>query len=151
MITNIIRIIFNLFNFARPRFAELQYTDVVIRNKAYFLVSWRIERGYKLAIKSLRYRSFKRSGSAYIAVPDNVEILELVISNLWRASSQSITLVRDAIPDQVDFFPETNFKDWTTVRMYAPAIHTVFKNPQPRQIRLSYPSFATQVNNLNNP
>jgi hypothetical protein len=144
MIKNIISVIFNLFNFDRPRFAQLRYTDVVINNKAYFLVSWKIEGGYKFKIKSLNYRSYKSSGSAYIAIPDDINAIELVISNLWKSDTKKIALLRQSISSQLDFFPVKQFKELTTRSIYMPQLSVPINN-------LQIPVFAIHTKNLTKP
>jgi hypothetical protein len=149
MIKNIISVIFNLFNFRKPRFAQLRYTDVVIDDRAFFLITWQLEAGYKLKIKSLNYRSYKSSGSAYIAIPADVDHIELVTSNVWKYATKQITLVRQPILSQVDFFPVKQFEALAA----APQISLVLKTPRLRrpESNLQVPVFAIHTKNLTQP
>jgi hypothetical protein len=150
MIKKAILVILNLFNFHKPSFVVLEYADFVISNKAFFLVSWKIERGYKLSIPGLHFSTYKSSGSAYIAVPDHIDQLELVISNFWKSGRKNIALISQTIHSQVDFFPVKQFEELTAASMYMPQINPDLKTPQPGKkiTDLHLPSFSIQTINL---
>lgn len=150
MIRKVVLSISNLFNFDKPRFTELHYADFVISNKAFFLVSWKIERGYQLSILDLHFSTYKACGSAYIAIPDQLERLELVISNLWRSERKNISLIRQTISSQVDFFPVKQFEELTAGSVYMPQIMPNLKTPRPASkiTHLQIPHFLIQTQNL---
>lgn len=150
MIKKLVLIISNLFNFDKPRFTELQYANFVISNKAFFLVSWKIDRGYKLSILGLHFSTYKAAGSAYIAIPDQLERLELIVSNMWSSERKNITLIRQTISSQIDFFPVKQFKELTARSIYMPPIKPDLKTPQPGKkiTDIQLPSFSIQTVNL---
>lgn len=150
MIKNIISVIFNLFNFDKPRFARLHYADMVISGKAYFLMSWELEGGYKLKIKNLNFCTYKRSGSAYVAIPSDTDHLELVVANVWKSTALKIELQKESIESQIDFAPVKQFEELTARSVYAPQIGLVLKAPEPNGNinKLQIPVFTIQIKNL---
>lgn len=150
MIKNIIPIISNLFNFRQPGFVRLSYTDIIISDKAYFLMSWELDQGNKLQIKSLNYCTYKHSGSAYIAIPAGVDRIELVIANVWRSTMKEVILLRESMETQVDFFPIPLYEAVTARSIYMPQISHTLKTPQPSDIinKLQIPVFAIHTKNL---
>jgi hypothetical protein len=151
MIKKTVLIISNLFNFDKPGFSQLRYADVVIDHKAFFLISWRIENGYKLKIKGLNYRSYHAGGSAYIAIPDETDHVELVIYNFWKSYRKKIILIRETINSQIDFFPKKQFEELSSRSMYVPSIAPVLPTPQLKGpvSRIKTPSFMITIKNLN--
>ncbi|WP_448698117.1 hypothetical protein ACFGVR_14950 [Mucilaginibacter sp. AW1-3] len=100
-------------NFRKPRFLALRYTVIVIDGRAFFLLSWRVADTHKLTIKALGYQTRKRAGSAYIAVPDTIGQLEIVIRNCWGSDRRQVRLIREAVTGQMDFLPVKQFDDFT--------------------------------------
>jgi hypothetical protein len=143
----------NPFNFDLPRFAQLRYTDLVIGDQAYFLLTWELERGDRLRIKCLNYRSSKSRGSAYIVIPEGVDSVELVISSLWKSVSKNIPLLREPIAAQVDFFPVLQLEELTARSVYSPQPNLLLKTPQPGATinKLQVPAFAIHTKNINQP
>jgi hypothetical protein len=151
MIKTFILTLLNLFNFKKPRFSVLRYADVVIEGKAFFLVSWRIENGYRFSIKVLHYRTHKAAGSAYIAVPDDVLQVELVAANFWRMERRDIRLLRETIAAQVDFYPARQFDDLTLENILIPKQKQSFQKLQisPKLALPRLPIFNFSTRNLN--
>ena len=139
MIKNLISIVSHFFNFRKLRFADLRYADFVIEGKAFFIVSWRIENGYRLDIKALHYRTYTAAGSAYVAVPEGVVEVELVASNFWYSKRRVAKLIRERIASQTDFFPVKRFEDMTV-----PQLKLSLSMPVPRP-----PAFPILIQNLN--
>ena len=129
MIKNIINIIFNLFDFKKPAFAYLNYIDLVINNKAYFLLTWRLENAFKLEIKNLKFVTLKKGGSAYILIPNEIEFIELFISNVWISEKKLIKLIRTTISEQIDFIPKRQFTELSPNSLYNPQLNLVLKKP----------------------
>jgi hypothetical protein len=150
MIKNLVLIISYFFRFRKPRFTQLYYADFVIDGNASFLVSWEIKNGYRLKIKALHYRTYKASGSAYIHVPDNVEHIELVIANFWRSECRQISLIREVISSQVDFFPVKQYEELTSKAVYTPQLKLALKTPQVHDwaIIQHIPAFTIKTENL---
>jgi hypothetical protein len=146
-----ILILLNLLNFARPRLVQLDYARFVIDHKAFFLISWEIKKGYRLKIKKLNYQTFISSGSAYIAIPESIDHLDLVISNLWRSYRVPVTLIRQTVSAQVDFFPVKQFAEITKRSIYSPQIKLLAIQPKltAKITRLRSPEPIINNQNLN--
>jgi hypothetical protein len=151
MIKNTVLIISNFFNFYSPRFEQLHCADFIIDDNAFFLVSWKIEKGYRLEIEALNYRTCKAAGSAYIAIPDHINQVELIIANLWKSERKKIILLRETISTQVAFFPLKKPDELTSRSVYAPAIHLSLKQPMLSDAihNIQTPAFTINIQNLN--
>jgi hypothetical protein len=93
----------NVFNLKTPIFSSLEYTNYIIQGKSYFIFSWTLKNAYNLKIKTVNYKSFLKSGSAYIAVKDNNDQIEIVISGSWKRQKHLIKLKQIVIDDTIDF------------------------------------------------
>lgn len=113
IIIYLIAILKNLFKFSKPEFVSIDYVDYVIDSNAYFLLSWNIKNTVALKIKPTSYTSFKKSASAYIAIPEGINYLEIVISNIWSSKKQIVLLKRLQIASQIDFNITTDFSQAT--------------------------------------
>jgi hypothetical protein len=120
MIKQITRLIGNLFTIRRPRFTLLAYEDLVIGEKAYFLVSWQHRNAYRLRVKNAGFRSYQSSGSAFILIPVHLQEIIITISSLWRRKKVTVRLVRSAINTQTEFFPVKSDSDLQPVSLYRP-------------------------------
>ncbi|NRF37754.1 hypothetical protein [Pedobacter foliorum] len=93
----------NSFVFQKPRFLDLEYVDYVIGSKPFFLISWNIRYAYKVRVKNTKFSSLETHSSAYIAIPVETDVLEVIISNSWRSERQFIKLTRVVISDKIEF------------------------------------------------
>jgi hypothetical protein len=143
----------NSFVFQKPRFLDLEYVDYIIGDKPYFLISWNIKYAYKIKVKNTKFSSLKKHSSAYIAIPSEIDILEVSISNCWRSERQFITLKRVLISDKIEFNiePTGDLKKRTEVmipslitsskKVTINALNARIKNltSEPKIINLKYP------------
>lgn len=93
----------NIFVFGKPIFSQLDYADYIIQSKGYFVFTWKIKNAYRLKIKSIGFKSVLKSGSAYIALHENDNQLEIIISGVWRSKNYLINLKRISINNSIDF------------------------------------------------
>ncbi|GGI23269.1 hypothetical protein [Pedobacter mendelii] len=93
----------NIFTVKLPNLAKLDYADYIIEDKSYLIFSWSMENAHWLKIKSLKYKSFLKSGSAYIAINGNVDQLEIIISNSWRSRKYLLKLHQVSINEPIEF------------------------------------------------
>lgn len=98
-----------IFNFKTPHFLDIHYVDYMIENKSYFLFSWKYRNAFKLSIKKLDYSTSKSRGSGYIIVPENVNNIEIIISNTWKKTTFQISFSKTKITSQIDFNPQIKF------------------------------------------
>jgi len=93
----------NILTLRGPSLTKLDYEDYIIEDKGYFIFSWALENAHCLKIKSLKYKSFLRSGSAYIAINGHLNQLEIIISNSWRSSKYLLKLHQITIEEPIVF------------------------------------------------
>lgn len=93
----------NIFIVGLPDFYHFEYADYIIVDKSYFIFNWSLKNAYRLKIKSSKYKSFLKAGSAYIAVDSNIEQLELVIAGSWRRKKYLLKLNRINLNTTIDF------------------------------------------------
>ncbi|KQR72331.1 hypothetical protein [Pedobacter sp. Leaf176] len=93
----------NIFIVGGPNFYHFEYADYIIVDKSYFIFNWSLKNAYRLKIKSSKYKSFLKAGSAYIAVDSNIEQLELVIAGSWRSKKHILKLNRISLNTTIDF------------------------------------------------
>lgn len=93
----------NIFSVGLPNLTKLDYADYIIEDKSYLIFSWGMENAHWLKIKSLKYKSFLKAGSAYIAINGNVDQLEITISNSWRSRKYLLKLHQVSIDKPIEF------------------------------------------------
>ena len=93
----------NVFNFKSPIFSHLDYTNYIIEGKSYLVFSWQTKNAFRLKIKGLRFKSILKSGSAYLALPDNDEPVEVIVYSSWRSQKYIVKLKRIVIDDTIEF------------------------------------------------
>jgi hypothetical protein len=114
--------IFNLFTFSKPFFVSLEYVDVVVNQKAIFLLSWEIKKAHSIHIPELKFQSFQKHASAYLSVPEEISYITLKISNSWRSKIKTIKLQRTEMNDQMDFNIKPNFKEFNKRSISIPSL-----------------------------
>ncbi|WP_199140013.1 hypothetical protein [Pedobacter sp. ASV12] len=95
--------LFNSLTFSKPTFLNLEYVDFVVDGNAVFLLSWQLEKAYRLTIPELGFHSFKKQATAYVAVSDLAEHLTIKISNTWWSCSETVKLLKTVMPAQPDY------------------------------------------------
>jgi hypothetical protein len=93
----------NVFNFKNPIFSSLDYATYIVEGKSYLVFSWQMHNAFRLRIKRIRFKSILKSGSAYVALADSNDEIEIVVSNLWRAHKYLINLKRIVIDETIEF------------------------------------------------
>lgn len=141
----------HLFRFRPPQIQELHYIDYIISNKSYFLISWKTRFAYKLSINSFYSINYRGSGSIYTLLPDGIENLEIVFSNLWFNKRINIQLKHVEVDIPFEFELSSNFKEWRSVN-----IHLLKPNipKAPPQVNCPQPKFQISkisVQNLSFP
>lgn len=81
-----------LFIFKKPFFEKLDFIDVIIDNRPFFLVAWELRSGYKINIKEPSKTVKKTSSAVILKLHPSMEIITLTACNLWRKRSIDITL-----------------------------------------------------------
>lgn len=133
-----------LFNFRKPSFEAFSYSVMVLRERAYLLMSWRMRRPGTLRIPELHFSSQKRSGSAYIRLPGEHTELEICLSTLWRSTRVRLTLLYTDVAEKVDIRPEKLFRDLLAGAVYHPVIKTNLNfKPVIRRPAVCQPPFHT--------
>lgn len=92
-----------LFLFDQPSFSALTYVDVVFEDQSYLIISWSLNNGFGIHIKELGFYSFHQTGSAYLAIPSNVDLLHLKTYNTWRKNEKVIVLKKAPVNFNLDF------------------------------------------------
>ncbi|RZK59193.1 MAG: hypothetical protein EOO91_05870 [Pedobacter sp.] len=93
----------NAFNFKSPIFLNLNYADFIIEGKSYLVVSWEMKNAFRLKIKGLRFNSILKSGSAYLALIDDNETVEVIVYGSWRSQKYIVKLKRIVIDGTIEF------------------------------------------------
>ena len=126
----------HIFILRIPMLSHLDYVDYVAEEKSYFVFTWRMKNAYRLKIKSAKFKSHLKSGSAYTALLGNDNHLEIIISNSWRSQKYLIKLRRIIIDNPIEFpvVIRNSFK----VQLKLPA-------PKPNFSRLKVYSFKAQI------
>ncbi len=82
---------------------NFDYVDYIIESKSYLVFSWQMKNAFRLKIEGLRFRSILQSGSAYLALPDNDETVEIIVYGSWRSQKYILQLKRIVIDDAIEF------------------------------------------------
>lgn len=93
----------NVFILKKPIFSQLDYGNYIAKEKSYFVITWRMKNAYRLKVKSARFKSVLKSGSAYMILPKNNDQLEIIISGSWRSQKYLIKLKQIAINEPIEF------------------------------------------------
>ena len=142
--------IFNLFYFYKPVFLSLEYVDLVIDKKAFFLISWSIQNAYVIHIPELKFQSFKKQGSAYIGVPQLVDEINIKISNSWYTRLVPIKLIRTEMSDQTDFNLKLNCNALNKKSVLIPQIQIQKRQPKINHLKFELKNInAPIIKNLN--
>lgn len=113
-----------LFRFRAPQIININYLDYLIINKSYFLLSWKTKYAYKLRIKPFYSTFYNYGGSIYIAVPNNIDTLEVKISNLWSSRKLQVHLKKTEISVPFEFTLVPDFKQWQSTNISLPKLKT---------------------------
>ncbi|RYE53853.1 MAG: hypothetical protein EOP48_13515, partial [Sphingobacteriales bacterium] len=89
-----------LFVFRKPSCTELDFIDLVIDDKALFLLSWKIEHGYKVRIRKTRAAFWEKEKAVVILLKKQTDHIEISISNLWRKTSFKVALKHTRFDEQ---------------------------------------------------
>lgn len=81
-----------MLNFGKPAFSNFHYANHIIEERAYLILSWEMKNAHQLKIKNSHYTSLLKSGSAYVAIKNDVRLLELVTSGTWRSTTYSLPI-----------------------------------------------------------
>ncbi|TKC12761.1 hypothetical protein FA048_03845 [Pedobacter polaris] len=93
----------NAFNFKSPVFSQLDYADYIVEGKCYLVFSWQMKNAFCLKIKNIKFKSILKSGSAYVALADNNDKIEVIVYGSWRSRKYSIKLKGVVIDDTIEF------------------------------------------------
>lgn len=124
-----VKTIINLFTYRKPEFTRLHAEEVVMDGKAYFLFSWELYNAYRLKIPALKYLTWKRSGSAYVMIPNGVNEVELIAVTLWRSATVAFKIKRAGQERQIDFKPIVMSPVLHAGTMYQPQINLTINTP----------------------
>lgn len=116
----------HIFNFRHPNISFLDYANYIIEGKSYFVFSWKMENAYRLKIKSAKYKSNIKSGSAYIAINGNITQLEIIILNSWRGTKHILNLHQLSLDEKIEF--PGALKDRFDVKVKAVILKKVFSH-----------------------
>lgn len=78
--------------FKKPVVYQLEYVDIVIVEKALFLVSWKFADRYKLSIPLLKKKYRSSRGSIVLKLPAHIDGIKLIVSTWWRKKEYTIHL-----------------------------------------------------------
>lgn len=82
----------HLFVFRKPSFAAFDFIDLVIHDKALFLLSWKVSQGYKLKIGRYGAAYWYKDHAVVILLKNNTHTVDITISNVWRKTKKRVTL-----------------------------------------------------------
>lgn len=142
----------SIFNFKKPILSRLDYAGYIIEGKSYFVFSWEMKNAYQLNAKSVGYKTFLKSGSAYMAVTENQNHIEIILSGSWRKRKYLIKLKRIILDVAIDFpismnnhlevklnMPSLKSK-FSTLKVYSFNSQLVNDNQIKKIINISYPN-----------
>jgi len=78
--------------FQKPVIYQLEYVDIVIAEKALFLVSWKFADKYKLSMPPLKKKYRSSRGSVVLKLPIHIDDIKLIVSTWWRKKEYTIHL-----------------------------------------------------------
>lgn len=132
------------FTFQTPRFLTLHFSKLFIQNQAYLLLSWQLQHSNYLRIKQLKFKSHNSSGSAYIAIPDSIQNIEIKISNYWHKAVCVLPVKEINLDKQIHFIPPASLTE-TKLVVHRPLKSSVHVNAPKLSIR-SLKLFIPQLN-----
>lgn len=102
-----------IFTLKPPQIELLEYIDIIIDQKANFLIGWKFSRGISISIRELNFNSSETDGSASIVVPEGVQSVTIIIRNCWKKVTQVVHLKRLELDNYLDFHAQ--LKDPLTI------------------------------------
>jgi hypothetical protein len=102
------------FLFRRPYFSQLDFIDLIIDNKAIFLIAWQIKRGHKIQIKPISKSHRRKEGALLLQIPSEIHSVEIIASNIWRKTRKTIYLKHTHFDDVSSSSLIKQFKPVTT-------------------------------------
>lgn len=132
----------SLILFRKPKFAELDFVDLIIEDKPLFLIAWKIKNGYSIKLNPLHKTVRKVEGSFISELPPNTNSIELIASNFWRKNKRRIYLKHTKLNDVASQALIQQFKPLSTVEISDLIISTKNCNAIIKQANIQTRPFA---------
>jgi hypothetical protein len=88
------------FLFRKPLFTFLDYTDLIIDDKAVFLLTWKLVNGHKVKIKPLGRKYYSKEQSLIIRLDFKPIYIDIIACNYWRITRKRVKLNFIRLDDQ---------------------------------------------------
>jgi len=100
---NLKKIIYTIqrgFAFRKPVFSHLDYIDLIIEDKALFLLSWKVANAHKIEIKPLGRKYYSKESSVIVRLENRPTYINIIASSFWRKNKKCIHLTYTRLDDQ---------------------------------------------------
>ena len=81
-----------LIDFSKPKFLNLDYTDIVVEDKTLFFISWKLKRHHKLKIYPLNQTYCNPESAVVLKMPAATEEIIITVHSLWRRRKYRVML-----------------------------------------------------------
>lgn len=81
-----------LFDFGKPKFLNLDYIDIVVEEKALFLISWKFKRYHKVKINPLNKTYNNHETAIVVKLPASTAELIITLHSFWRKRKYCVLL-----------------------------------------------------------
>ncbi len=146
-----------LLDFSKPRFLNLDYINIVVEEKMFFLVSWKSKRHHKVKISppNKTYRNHETAIVLKVSAPTTELIITL--HSLWRKCRYRVLLNKVKLDKETAQHLIIRFKPVEMLRLKTPAVNSVrtlrdtnlpFIVIQKRNFKINIPSLSINSDKL---